>query len=151
MPTSPTMLNQPVNQLQPGPPRRAAHQYGPPAVGKAEVSSDIDTATSSTKQQITGQPIEAAIGPPAFHAWPNVVNVPARTEMIVNEIAKFEKLLHARTSSCLYPSSASLRSSRSSVRTSAMPLPSSEVWPTLRTASDESQPAQERCQPPTRA
>src|SRR3954467_7817433 len=101
MPSRPTMLNQPVNQLQPLPPSFAAHQYGPPAVGKAEVSSDIETATSSTKAQITGQPIEIAIGPPAFHAWPNVVNVPARTEMIVNEIAKLVKLLQARVSSCL--------------------------------------------------
>ena len=65
------------------------------------MSSDIETATSSTKAQITGHPIDAAIGPPAFHAWPNVVNVPASTEMMVNEIAKFEKLLQARTSSCL--------------------------------------------------
>ena len=95
------MLNQPVNQLQPAPPSRAAHQYGPPAVGKAEVSSAIERATSRTKTQITGQPIVIATGPPAFHAWPKVVNVPARTEMMVNEIAKFEKLLHARTSSCL--------------------------------------------------
>src|SRR4051794_35024389 len=116
MPTSPAMLNQPVNQLQPGPPSRAAHQYGPPAVGNAEVSSAIDRATSSTNAQITGQPIEMAIGPPAFHACPNVVNVPARTEMIVNEIAKFVNALQARVSSCLYPSSASCCSSRFSTR-----------------------------------
>src|SRR5881394_2630730 len=116
MPTRPTMLNQPVNQLQPGPPSRAAHQYGPPAVGNAEVSSAIDHATSSTKAQITGQPIEIAIGPPAFHACPKVVNVPARTEMIVNEIAKLVKPLQTRFSSCLYPSSASCSASRSSDR-----------------------------------
>jgi hypothetical protein len=95
------MLNQPVNQLHPAPPSFAAHQYGPPAVGNAEVSSDIDTATISTKTQITGQPIEIAIGPPAFHACPNVVKVPASTEMIVNEMAKFVNPLHALTSSCL--------------------------------------------------
>ena len=95
------MLNQPVNQLHPAPPSRAAHQYGPPAVGNAEVSSDIEIATSSTKAQITGQPIEIASGPPAFQACPNVVNVPARTEMIVNEIAKFVNPLQARVSSCL--------------------------------------------------
>jgi hypothetical protein len=29
------------------------------------------------------QPIEIAIGPPAFHACPNVVNVRASTEMMV--------------------------------------------------------------------
>ena len=58
------MLNQPVNQLQPGPPSRADHQYGPPAVGNAEVSSDIDHATRRTNAQMTGQPIEIAIGPP---------------------------------------------------------------------------------------
>jgi hypothetical protein len=50
---------------------------------------------------MTGQPIEAPIGPPAFQAWPKVVKVPARTEMIVNEMAKLVKLLQARESSCL--------------------------------------------------
>ena len=55
----------------------------------------------STKKQITGQPIEAAIGPPWSHAKLNVVNVPARTEMIVNEIAKFVNPDQARESSCL--------------------------------------------------
>ena len=50
---------------------------------------------------MTGQPIEIAIGPPAFQAWPKVVNVPARTEMIVNEIAKLVNPLQARGSSCL--------------------------------------------------
>ncbi len=42
----------------------------------------------STKTQSTGQPIETAIGPPFCQAKAKVVNVPARTEMIVNEIAK---------------------------------------------------------------
>ena len=55
----------------------------------------------STKKQRTGQPIETAIGPPFCHANENVVKVPARTEMIVNEIAKFVKPDHARESSCL--------------------------------------------------
>ena len=54
-----------------------------------------------TKRQSTGQPIEAAIGPPFCHANENVVNVPARTEMIVNEIAKLVNAHHARESSCL--------------------------------------------------
>src|SRR5947209_18794749 len=101
MPTSPTMLNQPVNQLQPAPPSFAAHQYGPPAVGKAEVSSDIETATSRTKTRRTGHPIATAAGPPAVHANEKLVKQPARTEMIVKEIAKLVKLLHARVSSCL--------------------------------------------------
>ena len=70
-------------------------------MGKAEVSSAIEKATMRTKRQMTGQPIEMATGPPAFQAWPKLVNVPARTEMIVNEIAKFVKLPHARESSCL--------------------------------------------------
>src|ERR1700751_1722566 len=86
IPTRPTMLNQPVIQLQPAPPSLAAHQYGPPAVGNAEVSSAIENATNSTNAQSTGQPIEIAIGPPAFHANPKLVKHPARTEMIVNEI-----------------------------------------------------------------
>ena len=48
-----------------------------------------------------GQPQEMAIGPPLFHANWYAVKQPARTEMIVNEIAKFEKLLQARWRSCL--------------------------------------------------
>ena len=55
----------------------------------------------STSAHSTGQPIDAAIGPPFCQAKPNVVNVPARTEMIVNEIAKFVNPDHARASSCL--------------------------------------------------
>src|SRR5918999_3368364 len=101
MPTRPTMLNQPVIQLHPLPPRAWAHQYGPPAVGYLDVSSAIENATMSTKKQSTGQPIDAAIGPPFCHANAKVVNVPARTEMIVNEIAKLVNPLHARVSSCL--------------------------------------------------
>ena len=48
-----------------------------------------------------GQPHEIAIGPPLFHACPYVVKQPARTEMIVNEIAKFEKPLHERWRACV--------------------------------------------------
>jgi hypothetical protein len=70
-------------------------------VGIAEVSSDIDSATSSTNPHRIGQPIEIPIGPPAFQAKEKFVKQPARTEMIVKEIAKFVKLLHARVSSCL--------------------------------------------------
>ena len=55
----------------------------------------------STKQQITGQPIEAAIGPPFCQANGNAVKHPARTEMIVNEIAKLVNALQPRLSSCL--------------------------------------------------
>ena len=54
-----------------------------------------------TKKQRTGQPIEAAIGPPFCQAKANVVKVPASTEMIVNEIAKFVNPDQARESSCL--------------------------------------------------
>ena len=48
-----------------------------------------------------GQPNEIVTGPPLFQASPKVVQVPARTEMIVNEIAKLVKPLQARLSSCL--------------------------------------------------
>ncbi len=65
------------------------------------MSSAIEKATISTKKQSTGQPIEAAIGPPFCQAKANVVNVPASTEMIVNEIAKFVNPDQARESSCL--------------------------------------------------
>jgi hypothetical protein len=64
------MLNQPVNHDQPGPPSLAAHQYGPPAVGYADASSDIEKATVRIRMQMIGQPHEIAIGPPLFHAWP---------------------------------------------------------------------------------
>src|SRR5215212_156634 len=101
MPTRPTMLNQPVIQLQPLPPSSWAHQYGPPAVGYLEVSSAMDNATMRTRTQRTGHPIDAAIGPPFVHAKPNAVTVPARTEMIVNEIAKFVNADQPRESSCL--------------------------------------------------
>jgi hypothetical protein len=74
----------------------AAHQYGPPAVGIAEVSSAIENATSRTKKHRIGQPIAIPAGPPAFQANEKFVTGPARTEMIVNEIAKFVKPLHAR-------------------------------------------------------
>src|SRR5919197_60429 len=100
IPTRPTMLNQPVIQLQPLPPRSCAHQYGPPAVGYLDVSSAIENATMRTNAHSTGQPIEAAIGPPFCHANPKVVKVPARTEMIVNEIAKFVNADQPRASSC---------------------------------------------------
>src|SRR6266700_6812406 len=105
------MLNQPVNQLQAGLPSFADHQYGPPAVGIAEASSAIEKPTSRTKAQRIGQPIAIPAGPPAPQANEKFVKHPARTEMIVNEIAKFVKLLQPRWSSCLYPRSASWRSS----------------------------------------
>src|SRR4051812_30757173 len=105
------MLNQPVNQLHVLPPSFAAHQYGPPAVGYAEVSSAIPNATISTPMHRIGQPQAIPAGPPAFHAKLKFVSGPARTEMIVNEIAKLVKPLHARLSSCLYPRAASCCSS----------------------------------------
>ncbi len=70
-------------------------------MGIAEVSSAIERATSRTKQHSTGQPIEIPTGPPAVHANEKFVKQPARTEMIVNEIAKLVKPLHARVNSCL--------------------------------------------------
>ena len=47
-----------------------------------------------------GQPQLIAIGPPLFQAWPKVVKQPARIEMMENEMAKLEKPLHLRRSSC---------------------------------------------------
>src|SRR5436189_2666161 len=69
-----------------------------------------------------------AMGPPAFHACPKVVNVPARTEMIVNEIAKLVKPLQTRFSSCLYPSSASCSASRSSDRPTTSDIDANLLW-----------------------
>ena len=70
-------------------------------MGYLDVSSAIEKATMSTNAHRTGHPIEAAIGPPFCQANANVVNVPASTEMIVNEIAKLVKPDHARFNSCL--------------------------------------------------
>jgi hypothetical protein len=61
----------------------------------------MENATSRMRPQMIGQPQEMAIGPPLFHACPYVVKQPARIEMIVNEIAKLEKLLYARCRSWL--------------------------------------------------
>ena len=55
-----------------------------------------------TKAHSTGHPIDAAIGPPFCQANRNAVNVPTRTEMIMNEIAKFVNPDQARDDgSCL--------------------------------------------------
>ena len=40
----------------------------PPAVGYAEASSDIETATARISTQISGHAIEIAIGPPFLSA-----------------------------------------------------------------------------------
>ena len=53
------------------------------------------------KTEMSGHPIEIAMGPPLFHAWPKVVKQPARIEMIEKEMAKLEKLDQVRLSSCL--------------------------------------------------
>jgi hypothetical protein len=65
------------------------------------VSSDIETPTIRTNAQRIGQPNAIPAGPPAVQANEKFVKTPARTEMIVNEMAKFVKPLQARTSSCL--------------------------------------------------
>ena len=65
------------------------------------MSSDIEKATQKISRQSTGQPIETATGPPFSQAKPNAVKHPARTEMIVKEIAKLVKALQVRESSCL--------------------------------------------------
>src|SRR3954453_11188432 len=79
----------------------------PPAVGYADTSSAMEKATSRTSPQTIGQPIDAMIGPPLFHPNEYAVKQPARTEMIVNEIAKFENELPARGSACPKPGSGS--------------------------------------------
>jgi len=73
----------------------------PPDVGYAETSSDMHRPMTRMNIEMTGQPMEMTTGPPLFHAWPNVVKQPARIEMMLNEIAKLEKPLHLRLSSCL--------------------------------------------------
>ncbi len=58
-------------------------------------------ATVMMIRQTIGHPQEMATGPPRFHACGYVVKHPASTEMIVNEIAKFENRDQPRFSSCL--------------------------------------------------
>ena len=68
--------------------------------GSARFFGDL-TVDGTINAAISGQPIEIATGPPLFHACANVVKQPARIEIIENEIAKLEKPLHERSSSCL--------------------------------------------------
>src|SRR3954469_9160004 len=76
-----------------------------------------------------GQPHEIAIGPPLFHANEYAVKQPARTEMIVNEMAKLENELHARCRSCEYPSSARRSSS---VRAASVAMRAPPKGPVIR-------------------
>ena len=87
----------------------------------ADTSSDMHRPTARMNRLMMGQPHAMAAGPPLFQPTPKVVKQPARIEMIENEMAKFEKPDHDRSSSCLYPSSASRRSSSDSSVTLAMP------------------------------
>ena len=48
------------------------------------------------RRQRIGQPHETATGPPFSQAKPNAVKQPARTEMIVNEMAKLVNALQVR-------------------------------------------------------
>src|SRR5688500_10534100 len=77
------------------------HQAGRAWVRAAGGSAVREKRTMSRKGHSTGQPMEAAIGPRFCQAKANVVTVPARTEMIVNEMAKLVNPLHARASSGL--------------------------------------------------
>src|SRR6476620_4952012 len=83
----------------------------PPDVGNADTNSDMHNPMTRMNTEMIGQPQAIAAGPPLFQPAKNVVKHPARIEMIVNEMAKFEKPDHERLSSCLYPSSARRRSS----------------------------------------
>src|SRR4051794_39837815 len=91
----------------------------PPDVGNADTSSDMHSPMTRMNNDRIGQPHAIAAGPPLFQPAKNVVKQPARIEMIENEMAKLEKPDQLRLSSCLYPSSASLRSSSVSTRVSA--------------------------------
>ena len=74
-------------------------------VGKLGLEMRVDVPFGEGDRWIEvglpGQTTTIAIGPPPFHANEKFVKQPARTEMIVNEIAKFVKLLQPRASSCL--------------------------------------------------
>ena len=70
-------------------------------LGEQPPLSAIENPTSRTKAHRIGQPNAIPAGPPFCQAKLKFVNVPARIEMIVNEIAKLVKLLQVRESSCL--------------------------------------------------
>src|SRR5437868_10435780 len=86
----PARLNQAVAQPQPRPPRMAAQWYSPPAVGNADATWPIVSATSSENRQHSGQPNPTA-APPTLHrpTW-NDVTPPARMQTTDSEMAKFE-------------------------------------------------------------
>src|SRR3954452_14675029 len=83
----------------------------PPDVGNADTSSDIVKPMIRMNALRIGQVHEIEIGPPLLMPAPKFVKQPARIEMIENEIAKLEKPDQLLLRSCLYPSSASFRSS----------------------------------------
>src|SRR5262249_7437182 len=88
--TSPARLNHAVAQPQPRPPRMNAQWYSPPAVGNAEPSCAIVSAKHRVIDQHAGQPSPIAAPPSALRPCGNDVTQPAKTQMIENEIAKFE-------------------------------------------------------------
>src|SRR4051812_13454757 len=97
--TSPARLNQAVTQPQPLPPRMLAQWYSPPAVGKAEATWPMVSATTSENRQQVGQP-SPMLAPPTLHrpTWKDVTP-PARMQMIDSDRAKLENAPSPRCSS----------------------------------------------------
>src|SRR3954469_9724732 len=96
----PTMLNQAVNQPHPFPPSRHDQWYIAPEVGIEEASSAMLRATVNVNTLTSGHPNAISAGPPMISPWEYSVTAPVSTEMIENEIAKFEKPPIVRNSSC---------------------------------------------------
>ncbi len=71
-----------------------------PAVGIAEAISPIARPTKMHITPTSTQPQITATGPPLLKAMKYEVRQPARIEMIVNEIAKFENPPISRYSTC---------------------------------------------------
>src|SRR4029079_1561853 len=107
----PTMFIHAVTHAQVLPPSRYAQKYKPPAVGYAEASSAMEAATQSVKRLTIGQPTVLMTGPGRLRPDPKSRTAPARAEMIVNEMAKFENPPISRKSCCAYPRRARSRSS----------------------------------------
>ena len=72
---------------------RAPTSRGRPRSGTPRSARPSRTPPSARRRRSPASRSRSTIGPPFVHAEPKVVNVPARTEMIVNEIAK---LVNAR-------------------------------------------------------
>src|ERR1700731_4749920 len=97
--TRPARLNQAVAQPQPRPPRIDAQWDSPPAVGKADATWAMVSATTSENRHTSGKPKPMAAPPPPQKPRWREVPPPPRMQMMDSDRAKWEKPLIRRASS----------------------------------------------------